>query len=97
MDEQLVERARMDALYKAIFEDDRRGAAVLEDLARHFAKGPARGFTQDAVTETFVRAHQRKVFDFIMTRINRASGAEDQPPDQGNDDDLQLLVKLLMN
>ena len=64
----------LDALYREIFETDRRGAALFDDLCRHFAKGPARGFDASAVNETFARAHQRAVVDYILARINRANG-----------------------
>lgn len=80
LDAREAERQRMAGLYKAIFEDDRRGEAVLADLAQRFARGPAHGFTPEAITETFVNAHQRKVFDFIYLMINKANGVDDEPP-----------------
>jgi len=94
MDADLVardaERQRLAGLYHAIFEVDRRGAAILEDLMHKFAKGPARGFTQEAVTETFVRAHQRVMLDHILVMINLANGVEDESPttERQSDDDL---------
>lgn len=72
----------LDALYRDIFETDRRGVALLEDLANRFAKGPARGFDQAAMHETFARSHQRAVLDYIVTRINRANGVADSPPQE---------------
>lgn len=72
----------LDALYRDIFETDKRGAALFDDLAARFAKGPAAGFDAAAVNQTFARAHQRKVIDYILNRINRANGVT-----QGTDDE----------
>ena len=82
-----AERLRVAGLYRAIFEDDRRGAAVLEDLAKRFARPPARGFTPEAITETFVRSHQRLIFDHIYLMVNLANGVDDEPPTTERQDD----------
>lgn len=67
--------------YKAIFEDDRRGAAILQDLLQRFVRPSVTTGGIDAVLQTFERVGQRKPIDFIATMINRANGApdEDQP------------------
>lgn len=87
-DAQQAERLRMAGLYRAIFEDDKRGQAVLADLIRKFARAPARGFGPDAVMETFVNAHTRRVFDHINLMINAADGIDEPPTDERHDDDL---------
>jgi hypothetical protein len=66
----------LDRLYREIFEDDRRGATLLDDLSSRFAKGPPSGFDVAAVNQTFAQAHQRKVIDYIIARINRANGVQ---------------------
>lgn len=71
----------LDALYRDVFEVDKRGAAIFDDLCARFAKGPARGFDAAAVNETFARAHQREVVDYILRRINRANGAPEPVSD----------------
>lgn len=85
-----AERQRLAGLFHAIFEVDRRGAAVFEHLMLKFAKGPAKGFTQEAVTETFVRAHQRVILDYCIQMINLANGVDDEPPttERQSDEDL---------
>ncbi len=74
------------ALYRDIFEADRRGAAILEDLVRRFARPPPRSFDQAAVNETFARAHQRAVLDYIVLQINLANGVNDEPQPEGDQD-----------
>lgn len=82
-----LEKMRIAGLYHAIFNDDKRGQAVLEDLIRKFAKGPARGFTQDAITETFVRAHQREIFDYIDVMVTLADRGDDSPTTERRTDE----------
>jgi hypothetical protein len=75
--------AELDALYRDLFETDRRGQSILADLARRFVRPPPRGFDAAALNETFARAHQRAVIDYILSRIDRANGADDvQEPEQ---------------
>jgi hypothetical protein len=62
--------------YKAIFEDDRRGAAILEHLTRAFARPAVVSGGIDAVLETYQRDGQRRVLEFIVTQVNRAHGVE---------------------
>ena len=64
------------AEYKALFEDDRRGAVILEHLMQAFARPAVVTGGIDAVLETYQRAGQRKVLDFIVSQINRASGVQ---------------------
>jgi hypothetical protein len=67
----------LDALYRDLFETDRRGQTILADLARRFVRPPPRGFDAAAMNETFARAHQRAVIDYILGRIDWANGVQD--------------------
>lgn len=64
-------------LYKQVFEDDRRGAAILEHLTRMFASKVYVPGGHEADRETCYRAGKRDVVEFIVTQINRASGVQD--------------------
>ncbi len=80
-------RDDLPALYRDIFEADRRGAAILEDLVLRF--GHAKVHTDggiDAILKTYRAAARREVLDYIAIQINRANGATDpQPPDDEGD------------
>lgn len=62
--------------YAALFEDDRRGAAILEHLTRLFARPAVTTGGIDAVLQTYHRDGQRRVIEFIVTQINRAHGVD---------------------
>jgi len=62
--------------YKELFEDDRRGAAILEHLIRAFARPAVVTGGIDAVLATYQRDGQRRVLEFITTQINRANGVD---------------------
>lgn len=64
-------------LYKQIFEDDRRGAAILEHLTKLFARPAVTNGGIDAVLQTYHRDGQRSVLEFIVGQINRANGLQD--------------------
>ncbi len=71
--------------YKAIFEDDRRGAALLDDLTARFARSVYVKGGHEADRETCYRAGMRDVIEFIVSQINRAHGVDpNQEPDHGN-------------
>lgn len=77
-----AEQARIDALFVAIFEDDKRGAEVFEVLYRRFASH-AKVHTDggiDAVLKTYRSAAHRELLDHIVIRCNRARGVIDEPP-----------------
>lgn len=74
-------REALDGLYRDLFDVDRRGQAVLADLAARFVRPPPRAFDQAAMHETFARAHQRAVIDYILSRIDRANGVRDHNED----------------
>ncbi|KVO56581.1 hypothetical protein [Burkholderia stagnalis] len=63
-------------IYKQIFEDDRRGAAILEDLTLIFARPAVTTGGIDAILQTYVRDGQRRVIEYIVNQINRANGVQ---------------------
>lgn len=71
------------AEYKAIFEDDRRGAAILEDLTMRFARPAVTTGGIDAVLQTYHRDGMRRVIEHIVTQINRANGVPDPNAETG--------------
>ncbi len=71
------------ALYKEIFEDDRRGAAILEDLIQRFARPAVTTGGIDAILKTYQRDGMRSVVEHITNQINRANGVPDPNADQG--------------
>ncbi len=76
------ERDRLDGLYRDIFEADKRGAEIFEDLYRRFAS-KAKVHTAggiDAVLKTYQDAAHREVIEYIVTRCNRANGVDDSQP-----------------
>jgi hypothetical protein len=83
-------RAHLNGLYRAIFEDDKRGEAILLDLQARFVRAPnPRDFTQEGMLRTFVQTHQREVLEYILRRINAAHGVHDDPTIEGQNDDAQ--------
>lgn len=62
--------------YAALFEDDRRGAAILEHLTKLFAGKVYVKGGHEADRETCYNAGKRDVIEFIVTQINRASGVD---------------------
>jgi hypothetical protein len=88
MDQQDEEQQRaedhLNRLYAAIFADDKRGVAILEDLERRFVRAPQKKFSQDAMLQTFVEAHVREVVEYILRRANAGQGFT---PPQGPQDE----------
>lgn len=71
--------------YADLFEDDRRGAAILEDLTQRFARPAVVTGGIDAVLQTYHRDGMRRVVEFIVSQINRAHGVdvnEEEEPQQ---------------
>lgn len=62
--------------YKALFEDDKRGAVILEHLIQVFARPAVVSGGIDAVLTTYQRDGQRRVLEFITSQINRANGVD---------------------
>lgn len=80
-------RDELATLYRDIFEADRRGAAILEDLISRF--GRTKVHTDggiDAVLKTYKAAAHRELLDFIVMQINRANGVNDEPQPEGDHD-----------
>lgn len=63
--------------YADVFEDDARGAAILEDLVKRFSRPAVSKGGIDAVLETYRRIGQREVVDWIVSNINRSHGVSD--------------------
>jgi hypothetical protein len=61
-------------LYRQIFEVDKRGAALLEDLIKRFSQPAVTDGGIDAVLKTYERMGSTKVVQFIVGQINRANG-----------------------
>ena len=59
--------------YQEIFEADRRGARLLEDLILRFSQPAITKGGIDAVLETYKRLGQSEVVNFIVQQINRAN------------------------
>lgn len=66
--------------YADIFDVDKRGARILEDLIRRFSgpKGHASGI--DRILDTHERIGRMQVLDFIVSQINRANGVSVEQP-----------------
>ena len=62
--------------YKDLFETDKRGATILEDLIRRFIRPAVTDGGIDAVLKTYDRLGQRRPLDFICNQINRANGVQ---------------------
>lgn len=93
MTQQDTDQARVDALFLAIFEEDRRGAEVFEALLQRF--GTSRVHTDggiDAVLKTYRGAAHRELLDYIVLRCNRARGVNDPlPPAPAENSDASTL------
>lgn len=61
-------------LYKDVFEIDKRGEAILEDLIARFSRPAVTKGGIDAVLQTYHREGAREVVEFIVSRINQAHG-----------------------
>lgn len=68
-------------MYHRLFEGDPVGQAVLEDLTRRFVKAPVFEGGIDGVRKSDFRAGSRAVMEFIVRRINQATGAEPEATD----------------
>ena len=71
-------------LFRDIFEDDRRGAAILEHL--HMKFGRVQVHTDggiDAVLKTFKSGAQAAVVGYIFNQIDRAKNLPPIHPEEG--------------
>lgn len=64
-------------VYVRVFEGDPNGAAILEELTRVFARPAVTAGGIDAILQTYQHAGQRRVLDFIVSKINQAHGVRD--------------------
>lgn len=66
--------------YKALFEENPRGALILEHLVQRFSKPAVTTGGIDAVIKTFTNCGENNVVQFIVRQINQANnvGAEDE-------------------
>ncbi|OGT05270.1 MAG: hypothetical protein A2143_10855 [Gallionellales bacterium RBG_16_57_15] len=71
--------------YLDLFETDRRGARILEDMILRFTQPAVVTGGIDAVLKTYQRIGQREVIDFIVRQINRANGVQESQPEESND------------
>lgn len=60
--------------YADLFEVDKRGARILDDLVLRFARPAVNKGGIDAVLQTYQRMGAREVLEFIANQINRANG-----------------------
>ena len=79
----MTERTNEDLadLYRAVFEDDRRGAAILDDLHARF--GTPKVTTDggiDAVLKTYTSTAKSTVVAYILNRIAQAKGERSLGP-----------------
>lgn len=70
------------ALYHDVFDEDKRGAAILEDLVRRFTRPPVTEGGIDAVLKTYERMGMRRVVEYIVMQVNRANGVPTQQEDE---------------
>ena len=61
-------------IYARIFEENRDGANILEELTRRFARQAKLEGGIDAVLATYHRDGARSVIEFIVNRINQSNG-----------------------
>lgn len=65
--------------YADLFEVDKRGARILEDLIQRFYRPPGKSGGIDRILDAHEFIGRRQVLDFIANQINRANGVpEDQ-------------------
>lgn len=67
--------------YADIFETNRQGARLLDDMVQRFCRPAVNKGGIDAVLQTYERMGQRNVIEFICNQINRANGVpvDDNP------------------
>lgn len=70
--------------YADLFEVNKTGARILEDMIRLFYRKPPKSSGIDRILDQQEFLGQRKPIDFILSQINRANGMPD-PNDQGED------------
>lgn len=64
------------AVYARVFENHAEGRMILEELTARFARPAVTSGGIDAILQTYQRDGSRRVIEFIVGRINQASGVE---------------------
>ncbi|WP_019652255.1 MULTISPECIES: Bbp19 family protein [Variovorax] len=72
-----VSPEQLPELYRQIFEVDKRGAQILEDLVRRYSKPAVVEGGIDAVIKTYHRMGEHEVVQHIIRMINRANSVPD--------------------
>lgn len=65
-------------LYRQIFEVDKRGAAIFEDLVSRFSKPAVVEGGIDAVIKTFHNMGEQAVIQHIVRQINLANAGDER-------------------
>jgi len=65
--------------YADLFEVDRRGAHILEDLIQRFGRQPSKSSGIDRILDTHEFIGRRQILDFVVSQINRANGVQEDP------------------
>ena len=65
--------------YADLFEVDKRGARIFEDLVQRFYRPPSKSGGIDRVLDAHEFIGRRQILDFIANQINRANGVQDDP------------------
>lgn len=63
--------------FKLIFEDNRIGAKIFDELVLRFGRRPSKGSGIDRVLDQAEYNGRREVIEFITLRINQANGVND--------------------
>jgi hypothetical protein len=69
-------------LYRAIFEQDARGALILEHLVSLFSKPAVTNGGIDAILKTFLQQGEQNVVQHIVRQINRANSVGENDANQ---------------
>ena len=77
MTQREVTPEQLPELYRQIFEVDKRGALILEDLVRRYSKPAVVEGGIDAVIKTYHRMGEHEVVQHIIRMINRANHVPD--------------------
>lgn len=83
----MTQMNKVDSLsYKELFDLNKDGEAILNDLINRFMRNPYVRGGQEAERESCYRAGQNSVIQHILKQINRADGVDDkQPQDDDNE------------
>lgn len=76
----------VDSFYHDLFDVDKRGQAVFEDLYQRFY-ARSRVHTSggiDAILKTYQAAAHKEVMDYIISRINKHNGVHDSVNDHNS-------------